>query len=198
MDVVVFGPRPEDGRHEILCRLDASRFDVSFGRATPESVGRSSCFVPLNLSDYSDLEFCEKYARRKFLTPHKRTVALCNDKLEFNRYLVGRGFGANIPKCYYGTVACRPKFPYLLKRRRSNWGVGTSIILSAANETFEEVAVKLGTGDYFIQECIIGSTEYALHILADHGEVLFHSTVVYTAPEQIYVKGHALEFEECR
>jgi hypothetical protein len=68
------------------------------------------------------------------------------------------------------------KIPAILKPVQSEWGVGCELLLDPADRTRIE---SMATGDFFWQEFIQGTQEYALHFLAIQGSILFSWLVKY-------------------
>ena len=167
--------------------LDDRRYSAQFG--PPGGDGPvPDLFVPLCLDDYSVLNAMPPTIRPPFLAPSPTTVALCDDKLAFNRFLIAEGFGAHVPPI----IAVPPRhFPVLLKARRGEWGVGVTAINDHA--AYEAAADQLTTGDAFLQADVPGRTEYALHALVRDGRLLWHGLMQYEMPRApagtAYVKG---------
>lgn len=190
MIAVRFGQKP-DWEPAISRALDTRRYTPQFGPPGGEGPA-PDLFVPLCLDDYRRLAGLPQAARPLCLAPAPTTVALCDDKLEFNRFLIAEGFGAHVPPI----IAAPPRhFPVHLKARHGEWGVGVTAIADQA--AYEAAAHALATGRAFLQADVPGRTEYALHALAQDGRLLWHGLMQYemapapagSAPDRVaYVK----------
>lgn len=193
MIAVRFGQKP-DWESTIRRALDTRRYAPQFGPpADVTDAPPPDLFVPLCLEDYRALAAMSSAARPPCLAPAPATVALCDDKLAFNHFLIAEGFGAHVPAIL---PAPPPHFPVLLKAGRGEWGVGVTAINDQA--AYDAAADRLASGHAFLQADVPGRTEYAIHALAQDGRLLWHGLMHYemppapdgTAPERLaYVKG---------
>lgn len=122
--------------------------------------------------------------RVKAIVPTDESINACDDKREFARRLARNGFANVLPR---GDDNLR--YPYLLKKNVSEWGVGTNIIHGPeAENAYRD---DLHSGDYLRQEYIFGQQEYTSHVLTASGRIAFMRTVEFTFDEPLFVKGRA-------
>ncbi|WP_262692099.1 ATP-grasp domain-containing protein [Kordiimonas aestuarii] len=108
--------------------------------------------------------------RKKALLPPNRVLDLCDDKLEFARFLIKHGYGDNVP-----SIEGPLEYPYILKRRSDEWGNHSHLIKDAEDESRH--AAHMASGAYFCQTLITGHNEYATHMLVDGTTITHCSTV---------------------
>jgi carbamoylphosphate synthase large subunit len=118
----------------------------------------------------------------KALVPSDAAIDICHDKAIFHLHMSEKGFGAFLPKMADGLV-----YPYLQKRRRSGYGVGTSIISSSGD--LEVNRANWESGGYIRQELIAGNLEYATHLLVKGGEIHYAKTIQSSFETEAFVKG---------
>lgn len=147
--------------------VDAERFDL---------------VVPLTLEDarHFNLHFAH-LNRVTALVPSTPALEACDDKQEFARRVARAGFTRFLPRCE--SLA----YPYLLKKRISEWGMDTYIIDGEEEEDLH--AGKLGSAEYIRQEHIAGQQEYTTHLLVAGGRSRFIRTVAFNFAETLFVKG---------
>lgn len=154
--------------------LDAARFHCRFARPSGAEMEGYDAVVPLTLSDYDDLEAWRGQGGGRFLAPNEAVVRLCHDKLAFNRFLLANGFADLVAPL---RVAGAGRYPYVLKRRRDEWGKNTHFVRDSTDE--HRLSGLIGDESYFCQDFVPGDREYAAHILARGGIVLYHAVVAY-------------------
>ena len=119
---------------------------------------------------------------KQTITPSNIAIDICNNKKTFSDFLIENGFEENTPKTD-GNL----DYPYILKRKYGEWGVGASIITGAESEALQLNGPE--PDGYFRQEYIDGQEEYAAHIIVNDGEIIFSRNVKYTFQEKHFAKG---------
>jgi predicted ATP-grasp superfamily ATP-dependent carboligase len=118
----------------------------------------------------------------RFPLPSRECVELCDDKLKFNQRLIEEGFGAHVPRIGRG-----PDWPYILKKRIGVCGRECRIIRDVAEES--AVRKQIDDPDYFCQEVIRGTQEYATHILFANTRIVKSLNIEYRFETDTPVKG---------
>ncbi|MEO8668013.1 MAG: hypothetical protein ABI399_05805 [Bauldia sp.] len=183
MPRILFGRRP-DWRRRIERHIDKGQFRYAFAGPRDLDPGACDCVVPLTFDDYLALAAWPELQGQKFLIPDPALVALCDDKLAFNRHILAGPFAHLIPPLADGAD---PALPTILKRRRSEFGRDTVIISGASNDP--AIAMRLADPEYFRQVLLAGEEEFALHLLVVAGKVVFHRTVRHRMAGPLTVKG---------
>ena len=81
------------------------------------------------------------------------------------------------------------KYPCILKKRKSVWGIGTFIIDNESDFKSVDLIKSNICEDYLLCEPILGNTEYGTHVLAANGEILFCRSAQYIFDSDVYVFG---------
>jgi len=179
----------------VLVGLHSQIFEAAMQRVCPEfrlaSLPLSEAvpdhyelYLPLTLADYTALRgSAGTQFMKKAIVPTAAAVELCDDKLAFVEILQGAGLHPFVPK---HLDAC-PSVPFVLKKRRGNFGRGTVVVEDAVGR--EQADQRLASGDYFAQDLVIGDVEYATHILISRGEIVYHFTTVFRMNNDRSIKG---------
>jgi hypothetical protein len=184
MPRVLFGWRP-DWRRRLERHIDKGEYRYDFARPDGLDPAGWDCVVPLCLDDYAALARWPDLQGRKFLIPDPDLVALCDDKLAFNRHVLAGPFAQLIPPLADGAD---PAMPSILKKRRGEFGADSVVI---GGPPGPEVRARLADPDYFRQVLVAGNEEFALHLLIVEGAVVFNRTVRHRMPGPLSVKGAA-------
>jgi hypothetical protein len=181
---VMMSEKP-DWMEDIRAGFRRTGHTVEFGPITPESFQKYDVVVPLRLED---LPLVRDYApaswKNPIPIPSRECEELCNDKFEFNRTLINAGFGKHIPRMGKGEEL-QP--PYILKKRIGYWGSGCHIIRNHEDEVnFREL---LNNPAYFCQEIVLGSCEFATHILFTDNEIVKALNIMYAFETEAPIKG---------
>jgi hypothetical protein len=116
------------------------------------------------------------------LIPPAAGVALADDKLTFNNWLIDTGFGYCVPKMLNSTNLT---FPLIRKKRIDEWGLHSRIFLCE-----EELrCVDINDLSYFMQECISDREEYVTHLICISGVITYAVTLVNLHHGPLYIKG---------
>ena len=157
---------------------------IEFGSITEESYRQFDVVVPLSLSALEEARRYSPHQKLALPIPPAESVRLCDDKYELNHALILAGFGANIPKMSQGP-ALTP--PYILKKRIGDWGIGCYIISSRDDEVAQ--LDRITNPEYFCQEFISGSTEFATHVLFVKGRIVKALNIRYEFASDAPIKG---------
>jgi hypothetical protein len=157
---------------------------VEFGPITEDSFRRYDVVVPLSLPALEEARRHSSHQKPRLPLPAAESVLVCDDKYELNQALVKAGFGPYIPKMAQG-LALTP--PYILKRRIGEWGNGCYIIRSRDDE--EAQLDRITNPQYFCQEFIPGSTEFATRILVVKGRIVKALNIKYEFASDAPIKG---------
>jgi predicted ATP-grasp superfamily ATP-dependent carboligase len=176
---LLFGYHP-DWMLLIANRLDRDRYQPSFAPLDAVDLARFDAVLPLRIDHYRELETQAVWAGRKFVIPSPETVALCDDKLLFARWLEQRGFGAMLPQIYEGTAP----YPHVRKPRRGEYGLGCRVVTTPGEEDAADEA-------WFTQAAVPGKVEYALHLLRVHGRTCYMQAVRYEMAGPLDVRSAA-------
>jgi len=157
---------------------------VEFGPITEDSFSRYDIVVPLSLPALEEARRHSSHQKLALPLPAAKSVRVCDDKYELNQALIKAGFGPCIPKMAQG-LALTP--PYILKRRIGEWGDGCYIIRSRDDEKAQ--LDRITNPQYFCQEFIPGSTEFATHILIVKGRIVKALNIKYEFASDAPIKG---------
>ncbi|MDB5540880.1 MAG: hypothetical protein JWQ89_2607 [Devosia sp.] len=110
------------------------------------------------------------------LSPSRRAVAICHDKIRFAAFAEAKGLGELVPR-RYGERELR--FPAVIKRPRMANGSGVAVVSSAA-ELAELRQVEPWAGHrLLIQELVEGNLDCVTHCVARGGRMVWHCSYQY-------------------
>ena len=139
--------------------------------------------IPLTINEQKHLNQYYPYLDgQKVINPSNSSMDMCDDKEFFAHHLVKIGFGDYVPKTN-GNL----NYPYILKRKIGEWGVGVTVITDAECELTH--AAWLESDDYFRQEYIEGGNEYTTHIIIHNKSIVFYRTLEFKFCDRFFVKG---------
>ena len=118
---------------------------------------------------------------RKTLSPSDQAIAICKDKRVFAEFMEHQGLGRHIPRTGTGT------YPYVIKKRIGAWGIGARIITDAGMAA--DAGQMLGSSEYFAQRYVVGTDEYASHIIFHDNDIQFCATRKFTFDSPLFIKG---------
>jgi hypothetical protein len=180
---IYFGHQ-KDREREITSMINHKRFICQFGELHTAHFANVDCIVPLDLPDYTALQNNINSPGTRFLSPRLDIANICDDKLLLNYLLLGGRFAELVPPLWKSNSG---HFPYIVKKRRDQWGVNSFVIRNVEDEL--AMAPILQSPEYFCQTYISGTDEFALHVLMANGEVTYAQTVKYEMGQNVYVKG---------
>lgn len=178
-------PRVLFGNHStqmpaIARYLDHQRFEASFAPFDAVDLSRFDLVVPLRVDQIESARPAIAMARAVLPTPD--LVALCDDKLALNRWLIAHGFSGTVPEMFDAPPTA---FPYIVKTRQGDFGIGCRMIRGPGED---DGAVS---ADIFRQRAVEGPLEYVLHILRVDGRIRFHVAYRYDMGQPLGVRGQA-------
>lgn len=176
---ILFGNHPTQAP-AIARDIDHRRFEPSFAPFDAVDLSHFDLVVPLRIEQIDAARPAVAIGRAVLPTPD--LVALCDDKLVFNRWLIGAGFGDTVPEL----LGPRPDiFPYIRKTRQGDFGLGCRMVRAAGEDD------GVDTPDVFRQRAVPGHMEYVLHLLRARGTIRFHVAYRYDMGQPLGVRGHA-------
>jgi len=163
--------------------INTWRYVPAFNSFSKADLDDFDVLVPQHLTDIVFLN--EHYAAlrgTKCFIPPLAALNICNDKMQFNHFVMDMGYASLIPQLNDGLA-----YPYILKKRIDENGSRTRIIHNAAEE--KPFHRFIDSEDYFRQECIAGCDEFTTHLLVVGGQAVFHRTLRFSFGTQLFVKG---------
>lgn len=157
---------------------------VEFGPISEDSFRRYDIVVPLTLPALKEALLCSPAGKKALPLPTPESVQFCDDKYEFNLALTRAGLGQFIPKMTQG-LGLKP--PYILKRRTGWWGTDCYVIRDNADQAAQ--LDHINDPEYFCQEFIPGSSEFATHILFVEGRIVKALNIKYEFAIDMPIKG---------
>lgn len=157
---------------------------LEFGSITEDSFQRYDIVVPLTLTAMEEARRYSPLQKTPLPLPSVESVHLCNDKYEFNRTLIGAGFGQYIPRMARGLELAPP---YILKKSIGWWGTDCHIIRNRGDEKAQ--LDRITSPKYFCQELILGPVEFATHILFVDGRIVKALNIKYEFASDTPIKG---------
>ena len=179
---LLFSPKPEwEGALRKSFRL--SKHAVRFEAFNAGTLASCDLAVPLTLEDaLFASENLHLIGGSQVLIPEPASIHLCNNKHLLNEHLIRHGFGAYVPQTT-GDMG----FPYILKKKTDTWGLNSHLIPDVACET--ALLATLDERDYFKQQLVPGSEEYATHLIVRDGRVLSSLTIKHSFRRDAFVFG---------
>jgi hypothetical protein len=169
----------------ILPAIDKRRFRetvADFGDPALD-ISRFDCVVPFTLDDYAHLRRRRDRHRLNCLMPQTALIEILDDKYRCNRLLTALGFDGHIPAMDERVTA----WPIIYKKKQDSTGRHSFLCFCEADLRVLEASTL--PEEYFKQQYVAGNVEYATHMLAVGGRVIYHSTVKYCFGAKYYVKG---------
>ena len=164
--------------------IDRERFEPSFAELATADFTAFDLVVPLSVAQIAQARPANFDGVRRAVLPSAELVALCDDKLVCNQWLIEHGFGANVP----ALLGPEPEwFPYIRKSRHGNFGAGCVMVRDAA----EAAAIGAIQDDSFHQRAVPGADEYVLHLLRIDGRIRFQLCYRYDMGTPLAVRGGA-------
>ncbi len=189
---ILFSPKA-DWEQWIRDGFTGSRHAIAFAEFADADLEAHDLLVPITLAALRDLQARpESAARNPIAIPSAESMALCDDKLAFNRFLEGNGFVDCVPP-----IGPFQSFPYILKKRHDEWGRNSHIVRDRGDE--ERLAAELADPEFFCQEYIPGSTELTTHIVFRDGRIVCGMTLALRFGNEVYIRGREADLErtEC-
>jgi predicted ATP-grasp superfamily ATP-dependent carboligase len=161
------------------------RHKINFNAFTQENIRKSDLVVPLNIDDVRILQKSRHWVENNPIPiPSLSALNICDDKYLFSKTLTEKGFKDTIPK----TGNDLP-LPFMLKKRVTMGGISCHFISSPDQK--DEFRELISSPDYFCQEIIEGTNEYATHILFKDQKIVTSLTIRYEFYDRIFINGKA-------
>src|SRR5262249_30356161 len=179
---ILFSLTP-DWEVSIRAGFDHTHHEIAFRKFSPEVIQAYDLVVPLTIDDLKYLNGVrDLIAGNPLPIPSLESIELCDDKYRFNQMLQDKGFGAFIPQ-----MGGRLAFPYVVKKRIDSYGKSCRIIHDAGEEA--ACAGILADPEYFTQQLVAGTNEYATHILFKDRRIRCWINVEYIFGTATPIKG---------
>lgn len=179
---ILFSDRAE-WKQKIRVGFRSTQHQITFGELTLDSIKAHHVVVPLTVNDLKYLnQVRHLIVNNPVPIPSLENLLLCDDKYQFNRTLIDKGFGNFIPQ-----MGAQSSYPYILKKSIDEWGQNTHIIFDA--EQKQSFSEQLNNPDYFSQALVKGAREYATHILMKDQKIVCSLTIEYGFKNEMPVKG---------
>jgi SAM-dependent methyltransferase len=138
--------------------------------------------LPFELWEYEFIR-ASPIASQKSLIPRPSAVALADDKLKFNTWLIRSGLGKSVPALF----TKHPRLPFIRKTRTGEGGEDARIFINS--EDLAAFDGDIHDPDYLLQECVSGFDEFVTHIVAIDGMITYAATLRNTYDTPLYIKG---------
>jgi hypothetical protein len=179
---ILFSPK-QDWEPIIKNGFQYTQHEILFDEISSSNIKDYDLIVPLTIYDLKYLnEVRNLIIDNSIPIPSMENILLCDDKDLFNKTLIAKGFGYLIPN-----IGCEQTYPYILKKKIDEWGANSHIIFNAEQEYIFSDA--LTNPEYFSQRLIIGSKEYATHILIKDMQIICSLTIEYNFETETPIKG---------
>jgi hypothetical protein len=157
--------------------------EITFEDPCPHNIKDYDLVVPLTVGDVTYLnEVRNLIIENPIPIPSMESILLCDDKQLLNKSLAANGFGDFLPKMG-GTLT----YPYMLKKKIDEGSRTCHLITDKQQElVFSDI---LTHPDYFTQDFIKGSYEYATHILVKNRRIVHALNVEYKFNSDTPIKG---------
>ncbi|MCK5699928.1 MAG: ATP-grasp domain-containing protein [Cyclobacteriaceae bacterium] len=179
---ILFSNQKPDWEEEINKGFKNSKHEVFFDEITSDNLMKYDLAVPLTIDELKSKEIRELLDNNPISIPSLESILLCDDKYQFNKTLIAKGFGEFIPK-----MEDPHTYPYIFKKKIDQYGANTHIIYG--NEEEEKFSEILSSTEYFSQEIITGKNEYATHILFENKKIVHSLNIKYIFTTDIGIKG---------
>ncbi|MDD5277477.1 MAG: ATP-grasp domain-containing protein [Methylovulum sp.] len=178
---ILFSPK-QSWEQDLKDGFKYTGHEIAFEEFSPETIKRYDIIVPLTMDDLRYLhEIGESITDNPIPTPSMESILLCDDKQLFNKTLIANGFGDFIP------AMDKVTYPYILKKRIDEWGENTHIIANAEQE--EMLSLLVTDPDYLSQQLVVGSYEYATHLLIKEQKIICSLNIEYNFRTETPIKG---------
>jgi hypothetical protein len=159
-----------------------SRHNITFEEISSADITDFDLVVPLYLRDLKYLNGVRHLIRDNPIPiPSVENITLFDDKFLFNQAVLVKGFAPFIPRMG-GALA----YPYILKKRVDNSSNSVHIISNSDEEQLLKDVIS--SPEYFCQEMIRGSSEYATHILIKDRKIKHSINIEYIFDTDFPVK----------
>ncbi|UAY53051.1 ATP-grasp domain-containing protein [Ferruginibacter albus] len=173
----------KDWEKNIRKGFSTTAHHIRFNTLSIENIIKSDVVIPLTIKDTQLLNRNRNIIEDNIIPiPSTNVLNICNNKQLFYQWLEENGFKEMCPK-----VGLPQQYPYILKKKITEWGIGSEIIYNKDMELrFKD---QLLSNDYFVQQIIPGKTEYATHILFKNNKVASSLTFKHVHKTRIHLRG---------
>lgn len=179
---ILFSNRPVWEKN-IRIGFRPTKHELTFSDFTLENMDDKDLLVPLTMRDLKFLSGHKSIFENNLIPiPSIDSINICDDKYLFYQTLSKNGFTQFLPK-----VSSSLPYPYILKKKVAEDGDNCYIISNHDKE--EEFKPKISSDEYFCQEIIKGTTEYATHILYKDGRIVSSLNIKYDFDDKTPIKG---------
>ena len=157
--------------------------EIAFEDFPPRDIKDYDLIVPLTMRDLKYLtEVRNLILDNPIPIPSMESILLCDDKYLLNTSLAANDFGHFLPK-----MGSALTYPYILKKRIDEGSNHCHLISDKQQEqVFSDI---LTHPEYFSQNFINGSYEYATHILFKNQSIVHSLNVEYKFNSETPIKG---------
>jgi hypothetical protein len=160
-----------------------TKHQVSFAELPRSNIKNYDLVVPLTMPDVRYLNEVRNLINDNPIPiPSIESINLTDNKYLLNQSLIENGFGNYIPK-----IGGKQSYPYILKKSIGHSSENCHIIFDAQQE--QNLSAILTNPEYFTQELISGSNEYATHILFKNKRIISSLNVEYSFDTATPIKG---------
>ncbi|MDB5125132.1 MAG: hypothetical protein JWP94_3261 [Mucilaginibacter sp.] len=164
--------------------FSTTKHELTFADFTLENINTNDLLVPLTMRDLKFLsERRSSFKNNLIPIPTLDAINICDDKFLFYQTMVNNGFRRYLPKVGTGLL-----YPYILKKRIAEDGDNCYIISNPGKE--RELNALIGNPEYFCQEIVAGTSEYATHMLYKNGKLVSSLNIKYVFDDKTPIKGH--------
>jgi carbamoylphosphate synthase large subunit len=162
--------------------IDRTRFEPSFADLAHADFAPFDLVVPLSIAQIEAARAANDDGRRRAVLPTPELVALCDDKLACNQWLIAHGFAEHVP----ALLGPEPdSYPYIRKSRHGDFGAGCIMVADAA----AAAALEPIDAHSFNQRAVAGADEFVLHLLRIDGQIRFRLCYRYDMGTPLAVRG---------
>jgi hypothetical protein len=179
---ILFSNQKQDWVPDIHKGFRNSKHHIFFEELNSNSTEEYDLIVPLTIQELSSDQTRKLLINNPIPLPNLASIDLCDDKYQFNTFLISKGFGTYVP-----SMEGPFDYPYIFKKKVDQFGANTHIIHGEKEE--KKLAAQLKSPDYFAQEIIRGNTEYATHIIFKQGKILHSLNIKYIFHLEMGIKG---------
>ena len=179
---ILFSNQKQDWVPDIHKGFRGSKHHIFFKELNSNSTDGYDLIVPLTIQELLSDKTRKLLINNPIPLPNMASIDLCDDKYQFNSFLISKGFGDYIP-----SMDGPFDYPYIFKKKVDQFGANTHIIHGIKEE--KKLAAHLKSSDYFAQEMIKGNTEYATHIVFKQGKILHSLNIKYIFNLDMGIKG---------
>lgn len=190
---ILLGDMPSWCR-DIRARLDPRVYRLSTTRFEEADFADHDAIIPFRIRELKLLNTLSPVIRARAIIPSLEAIERLDDKQAFHQALCQMGYESFTPRRLESfeilSRASDPSlFPFVLKKRRSEWGEHSIIIKDA--EQLAGCRQQLSDEAFMMQHYVAGEHEYASHILMKNGTVRFLLNVHYAMPRTPIIRGNA-------